>query len=108
MVTVTPSDELRALAETLGARATLMKPLGPMTTYGVGGPAALFVEVDGPADLDAVRPVLAERSGAARRSSSSGGAPTCWWPTPASTGSSSISGPGFARLDLPGPEADAG
>jgi UDP-N-acetylmuramate dehydrogenase len=63
MVTVTPSDELRALAETLGARATLMKPLGPMTTYGVGGPAALFVEVEGAADLDAVRPVLAERAG---------------------------------------------
>ena len=43
-----------------GARATLMKPLGPLTTYGVGGPAALFVEVDGPADLDVVRAVLAE------------------------------------------------
>ena len=37
-----------------------MKPLGPLTTYGVGGPAALFVEVDGPADLDVVRAVLAE------------------------------------------------
>ncbi len=63
MVTVTPNDELRALADTLGARATLMKPLGPMTTYGVGGPAALFVEVEGPKDLDAVRPVLAEGAG---------------------------------------------
>lgn len=63
MVTVTPSDEIRALADTLGARATLMKPLGPLTTYGVGGPAALFVEVDGPADLGEVRAVLAERAG---------------------------------------------
>jgi UDP-N-acetylmuramate dehydrogenase len=62
MVTVTPSDELRALAEALGAQATLMKPLGPLTTYGVGGPAALFVEVEGPADLDAVRAVLADRA----------------------------------------------
>ena len=62
-MTVTPNDELRALAETLGERATLMKPLGPMTTYGVGGPAALFVEVEGPADLDVVRPVLAEGAG---------------------------------------------
>jgi UDP-N-acetylmuramate dehydrogenase len=61
MVTVTPSDELRALAAALGARATLLKPLGPLTTYGVGGPAALFVEVGGPADLDEVRAVLAER-----------------------------------------------
>ena len=55
-----PSDELRGLAEALGARATLMKPLGPLTTYGVGGPAALFVEVDAPEDLEAIRPVLAE------------------------------------------------
>jgi hypothetical protein len=66
MVTVTPSDELRALAEALGAQATLMKPLGPLTTYGVGGPAALFVEVEGPADLDAVRAVLADRASSLR------------------------------------------
>jgi UDP-N-acetylmuramate dehydrogenase len=39
-----------------------MSPLGPLTTYGVGGPAALFVEVEGPADLEAVRPVLADRA----------------------------------------------
>jgi UDP-N-acetylmuramate dehydrogenase len=62
VVTVTPSDELRALAAALGGRATLSKPLGPLTTYGVGGPAALFVEVDGPADLDVVRGALAEGS----------------------------------------------
>jgi UDP-N-acetylmuramate dehydrogenase len=66
MVTVTPSDELRALAEALGAQATLMKPLGPLTTYGVGGPAALFVDVEGAADLDAVRAVLAERASSLR------------------------------------------
>jgi hypothetical protein len=63
VVTITPSDEVRVLAEALGERATLMKPLGPLTTYGVGGPAALFVEVEGPADLDVVRSVLAERVG---------------------------------------------
>jgi UDP-N-acetylmuramate dehydrogenase len=57
---VVPSDELRALAVALGERATLSKPLGPLTTYGVGGPAALFVEVDGPADLEAFRAALAE------------------------------------------------
>jgi len=62
---VTPGPRLRALAERLGARATLMKPLGPLTTYGVGGPAALFVEVEGPADLDTVRRALegGERGG---------------------------------------------
>jgi UDP-N-acetylmuramate dehydrogenase len=47
------------LAEALGARATRHQPLGPLTTYGVGGPAALLVEVDGPADLDPVRSALA-------------------------------------------------
>ena len=30
-------------------------PSGPLTTYGVGGPAALFVEVEGPDDLSVVR-----------------------------------------------------
>jgi UDP-N-acetylmuramate dehydrogenase len=57
---VTPSDELRRLAGALGERATLDKPLGPLTTYGVGGPAALYVEVEGPEDLAAVRRVCRE------------------------------------------------
>ena len=52
---VTLGDDLRRLADALGPRATLMKPLGPLTTYGVGGPAALYVEVEGPADLEEVR-----------------------------------------------------
>ena len=47
-----------ALAAALGPRAARNKPLGPLTTYGVGGPAALFVEVEGSDDLDAVRAVL--------------------------------------------------
>jgi UDP-N-acetylmuramate dehydrogenase len=55
---VTPGAGLRALADALGERATLMRPLGPLTTYGVGGPAALFVEIDGPEDLEPVRAAL--------------------------------------------------
>ena len=51
---VTP-DAAGALARALGPRATLDAPLGPLTTYGVGGPAAVLVEVEGPADLDALR-----------------------------------------------------
>lgn len=47
-----------ALAVALGARATRHRPLGALTTYGVGGPAELFVEVDGPDDLRAVRTAL--------------------------------------------------
>ena len=52
------TDAHEALAATLGARARPMAPLGPLTTYGVGGPAAVLVEVDGPADLDVVRAAL--------------------------------------------------
>ncbi len=55
---MTSGDELAELAPALGPRATVMKPLGPLTTYGVGGPAALFVEVESPADLEAVRQAL--------------------------------------------------
>jgi UDP-N-acetylmuramate dehydrogenase len=58
-------EEWRALAAAVGERATLGKPLGPLTTYGVGGPAALFVEIEGPDDLAEVREALASRPPAA-------------------------------------------
>lgn len=48
----------RALAAALGGRATLMAPLGALTTYGVGGPAAVLVEIGTAADLEAVRAAL--------------------------------------------------
>ena len=35
-----------ALATALGPLAVRHYPLGPLTTYGVGGPAAVFVEAD--------------------------------------------------------------
>jgi UDP-N-acetylmuramate dehydrogenase len=54
----TREEHYDALAAALGRRATRRQPLGPLTTYGVGGPAALLVEVEGPDDLDAVRTVL--------------------------------------------------
>jgi UDP-N-acetylmuramate dehydrogenase len=57
---VTPTPEMRAVAAALGERAVLMKRLGHLTTYGVGGPAALYVEVEGPGDLDEVRRALAD------------------------------------------------
>jgi UDP-N-acetylmuramate dehydrogenase len=47
-----------AIAERLGGRAERDRPLGPLTTYGVGGPAALFVEIDGPPDVEAVQAAL--------------------------------------------------
>ena len=39
---VTPGPAHRALADALGTRATVMAPLGPLTTYGVGGPCLLY------------------------------------------------------------------
>ena len=47
-----------ALGAALGARAARDQPLGPLTTYGVGGSAEVLVDVDGPEDLHAVRAVL--------------------------------------------------
>jgi UDP-N-acetylmuramate dehydrogenase len=38
----------------LGARVRLGEPLGPLTTYRVGGPAAAFVRIEDEADLAAV------------------------------------------------------
>jgi UDP-N-acetylmuramate dehydrogenase len=55
---VTPGPAHRALADALGARAAVLAPLGPLTTYGVGGPAAVLVEVEGPGDLDDLRAAL--------------------------------------------------
>ena len=89
---VAHGEAVRALAHRLGDRATTGKPLGPLTTYGVGGPAALFVEVERPADLEAfqsaVRDVVGEDRGgtAAPGSSSWDAARTCSSRTAASTG----------------------
>ena len=52
---MTAATVLEALGDRLGPRVRRDEPLGPMTTYGVGGPAALFTEVEGPGDLEAVR-----------------------------------------------------
>ena len=55
---MTPGPQLRAVAAALGERAELSKPLGPLTTYGVGGPAALYVEIETASDLEEVRAAL--------------------------------------------------
>jgi UDP-N-acetylmuramate dehydrogenase len=55
----TGRDLYDTLAAALGPRAARRAPLGPLTTYGVGGPAAVLVEIEGPDDLLAVRAVLA-------------------------------------------------
>ncbi len=48
------SDQVRAAAAALGDLAQFDVPLGPRTTYRVGGPAAVFVDVRGRGDLDRV------------------------------------------------------
>ena len=48
-----------AAAAVLGERARRDVPLGPFTTYGVGGPAALLLEDCGPDDLILAREALA-------------------------------------------------
>jgi len=60
-VTADPHD-LAAVAAALGDRAELDRPLGPLTTYRVGGRAACFVEADDRADLLAVRRALGGRA----------------------------------------------
>ena len=52
---MTGDDRLRHAAALLGGRARPAVPLGPLTTYRVGGAAALYVEVDTEADLAALR-----------------------------------------------------
>ena len=47
-------------AAILGDRARRGVPLGPLTTYRVGGPAALFLEAAGDADLERARVAVAE------------------------------------------------
>jgi UDP-N-acetylmuramate dehydrogenase len=51
---VTPGPALERAAALLGARAELEVPLGPFTTYKVGGPAALLVRAASQDDLAAV------------------------------------------------------
>jgi UDP-N-acetylmuramate dehydrogenase len=60
------SSWVETLARALGGRATGGVPLGPLTTYGVGGPAALFVEVETPEDLEELRRACAEAASTAR------------------------------------------
>ena len=45
------TDAVEAAARLLGDRARRDEPLGPLTTYRVGGPAALFVTVEDDDDL---------------------------------------------------------
>ena len=49
-----PDHAVERAAERLGARARRDVPLGPLTTYRVGGPAALFVRIEDDDDLAAV------------------------------------------------------
>jgi UDP-N-acetylmuramate dehydrogenase len=51
---VSSAEVIDRAARILGERAEAGVPLGPLTTYRVGGPAALFVRVERDVDLDLV------------------------------------------------------
>jgi UDP-N-acetylmuramate dehydrogenase len=53
------ADAVAAAAAVLGDRARRDVPLGPLTTYGVGGPAALFLEGADPDALSLARRAVA-------------------------------------------------
>ena len=53
------SDSIEKAGAILGDRARRDVPLGPLTTYGVGGPAALFLENCSPDDLLLAREAVA-------------------------------------------------
>ncbi len=57
---MSPPDVVEAAAVLLGERARRQVDLGPFTTYRVGGPAALYLDVDTAADLDLLALVTAE------------------------------------------------
>jgi UDP-N-acetylmuramate dehydrogenase len=60
-VTTSPhGGGLDAVAAALGDRAETDVPLGPFTTYRVGGPAALFTTVEDEGQLVALAPIVAE------------------------------------------------
>lgn len=54
-------EALRPIAERLGPLARAGAPVGPLTTYGVGGPAALLATVEDDQDLAAVAAAVAGR-----------------------------------------------
>lgn len=67
-MTAAPAADLEVLAAGLeapfGPRLRRDEPLGPMTTYRVGGPAALFVDVETPRELAVVAVALGATPGA--------------------------------------------
>ncbi|MBV8559693.1 MAG: UDP-N-acetylmuramate dehydrogenase [Acidimicrobiia bacterium] len=54
------NDRVETAARLLGARARRNRPLGPLTTYRVGGAAALHTEIDSEDDLHAVVAAVAD------------------------------------------------
>jgi UDP-N-acetylmuramate dehydrogenase len=92
-------------AAVLGDRARRNVPLGPLTTYRVGGPAALFLEAADEADLERARaavsetgiPVLVVGRGSNLLVADRG------FP-----GLAVVLGQGFAAIDIAGTEARAG
>lgn len=58
MTAVTRATAL--LRDALGDRVRTDVPMAPLTTFRIGGPAAVYLEAEGPADLDIVAAAVAE------------------------------------------------
>jgi UDP-N-acetylmuramate dehydrogenase len=89
----------------LGPAARRRFPLGPLTTYGVGGPAAVFVELEGPAELAALRAVL---RGSAVPVFVIGRGSNLLVSDAGFDGVAVRLGPSFAAIELPDPAPDSG
>jgi UDP-N-acetylmuramate dehydrogenase len=59
-VTTAVEAARRRLRDELGARVRTDVPMAPFTTFRIGGPAAIYLQADGDADLDALDAVVAE------------------------------------------------
>jgi len=102
---VTTADAVDDLARALGARVDRDVPIGPLTTYRVGGPAALACRVEDETDLEALRaavpgsgvPVLVVGRGSNLLVADAG------FP-----GLALLLGEGFAEIDLDGTTVRAG
>lgn len=60
MTAAAATSAVEQAAAVLGTLAERDRPLGPLTTYRVGGPAALFVDVASEADLETVARAVSE------------------------------------------------
>lgn len=101
------AEALAAVADHLGPLARRHAPLGPLTTYRVGGPAAVLVRLEGPEDLVHLPPALAA-AGAAVPVLVVGKGSNLLVADAGFAGVAVVLGEGFATIDVDGTTVRAG